>query len=98
MIKLYDTKPCADYVGLVQAEGIIDNEYFAEIDWTATLQDLEFKVLAVGNPRVLICKREDCMLFFNSDSSFTISRVSDEKKLFQIIQEIENHIKEAFKL
>lgn len=89
MICLHDIKPCSDYQGKLQVEGTIDKESFSLERFEAFLQAMDFTVFSLGNPKVLICRRKDCMLFVRANGIFTISEVSSEKELLQIIDEIE---------
>ena len=66
MIQLYDTKPCADHMDSVQAEGVISKEHFSLSYFESLLRQIGFRVFSVGNPLVLICRRPDCLLLVNS--------------------------------
>ena len=92
MIQLYDTKPCADHMDSVQAEGVISKEHFSLSYFESLLRQIGFRVFSVGNPLVLICRRPDCLLLVNSDGSFNISEVSSNEKLLQVVDEIRNQI------
>lgn len=92
MIELYDLKPCSDYPHAVQAEGLIHKAVFSLIQIEQILLNNKFQVYSIGNPLVLICRNSECMLFVNSDGSFTISQVATKEILLQIIHGLEAQI------
>jgi hypothetical protein len=89
MIQLSDIKPCSDYRNRVQAEGLITETTISLNALEFCLRERNFKVFSIGDPLVLVCRRGDCMLLVKANGTFTISEVSSEEKLTQIIQEIE---------
>ncbi len=88
MIQLYDLKPCSDYPDAVQAEGKITTQDFFLQQFEKILLKISFQVYSIGDPIVLICRRNDSMLIVNSDGSFNISQVPTEEILLGIIHDI----------
>lgn len=91
MIQLFEIKPCADYHDHIQVEGLINSAGFSVDSFQAFLENIEFMTYSVGNPKVLICKRKDCLMMVHTDGSFNISQVASQEKLTQIVTAIRTY-------
>lgn len=96
MIELFDIKPCADLHETIQAEGKFNLKNFSIPLVKPLIDQINFTTLSIGNPEVLVCKRQDCWLMIHSDGTFIISKILSRKTLETIIQEITRkmHVKE----
>ncbi len=92
-MQLYDIIPCSDYQGKVQMGGKIEEKEVPLSDFVSILTNLRFRIFSLGNPVVFVCKRQDCLFLLHSDGNFSISEVSSEENLSQIIEEIKNQIR-----
>lgn len=91
MIQLHDTKPCSDNIDFVQSDGFINQLFFSIEHFETIMSHINFNVFSIGDPKVLICKRSDCLILIQSDGSFNISQVSSKKELLRIIDEIQKN-------
>ena len=91
MIKLHEMKTCADYQGSIQVEGSFNE--LGSLDFLEQiLKHIHFRVFSIGNPRVLIGKRTDCMIIIGSNGTFNISQVLSHERLANIVSEIQEQI------
>lgn len=93
MIQFNESKPCADDPDSIQVEGTISLDPFDLAMMESKMLKMHFKVFTLGNPKVLICKREDCFMMVHCDGSFTLSQIASKEKLLSLIQELEEELK-----
>lgn len=91
MIQFNDIHPCADNHGSFQCEGCIDGS-ISNPTIESILVRLDFKLISVGSPPVLICKRSDCLLLIYSDLRFTLSEAASKEKMLEVLKEFEAHL------
>ena len=89
MLRLFNTKPCTEQAGHIQAEGEILDPHFSIALYESLLSQFQFSVFSLGNPKTLVCKRKDFMLFINSDQTFSLTQVNKNIPLEEVLSEIE---------